>query len=253
MKKPVFVFTIADDNNLKLAKNLENSFKKFHPDVPFHVVQGDELKEYLEDPNFFYRATPIVAEKYIQDYELVLKIDADSIITGDLTYVFETKDYDVGTVINWNRVDPKLYGLVQGWGIAPPEYMNCGFVAMRSEQFIKHWKNICFSPQFERLQYREQDLLNILIYYGNYNVRCFDHGDGPANMHAWWGLIAKGEWIRAELRGDEIIIPKGEDNFPNRDMELKVIHFAGGNSGVKGNYKTMFSDEVVERLDYLVK
>ena len=101
---------------------------------------------------------------------------------------------------------------------------------MRSEAFIKHWKNLCFSPQFDRMQYREQDLLNILCYYGNYNVRCFDLGDGPAKMSAWWGLLAKGEWLRAEMRGDEIVIPKGfgDTPFPNKDMTLKVIHFAGG-------------------------
>jgi hypothetical protein len=221
--------------------------------VPFHIVTGDELKEYLSDPQFFYRATPIVAQKFINDYELVLKIDADSIITGNLDYVFDTKDYDVGTVINWNRIDPKTYGYVQGWGIAPAEYMNCGFVAMRSEKFIKHWKELCFSPQFDRMQYREQDLLNAMIYFGNYNVRCFDHGDGPANMHAWWGLIAKGEWLRAKMDGDKVIIPKGDDNFPSKNVELKVIHMAGGDRPNKMNYQTLFSDEVTERLDYLVK
>ena len=129
-KKPVFVFTIADDNNLPYAKMLENSFKKFHPTVPFHIVTGDELAEYTKaDPKFFYRATPIIANKYIKEYDLVLKIDADSIVTGSLDYVFNTKDYDIGTVMNWNRVDPQKYGAVGGWGIHPTDYFNCGFVS----------------------------------------------------------------------------------------------------------------------------
>lgn len=251
MKKPVIVFTIADEKNLPLARQLEKSFKKFHPDVPFEIYSGDELKANLQyDQHFFYRATPILAEKYIKDYELVVKIDADSIITGPLDYVFTTKDYDIGTVLNWNRVDPQNYGIVQGWGIDPVEYFNCGFVAMRSEKFIHHWNVVCFSPQFERLQYREQDLLNILCYYGNYNVRCFDHGDGPANMHAWWGLIAKGEWLRATVKNGKIVIPQGKDNFPKRDLELKVIHLAGGHH--KPSYKTLFQEDVIKKIDELV-
>lgn len=254
-KKPVFVFTIADDNNLPYAKMLENSFKKFHPDVPFHVVTGDELKEYLQDKMFFYRSTPIVAEKYMDEYDLVLKIDADSIITGSLQYVFDTKDYDVGTVINWNRIDPQTYGLVQGWGILPIEYFNAGFVAMRSLAFVKHWKRLCFTPQFDRMQFKEQDLLNAICYFGEYNVRCFDHGDGPAKMSAWWGLIAKGEMMTAQLKDNVITIPKGEGPtpFPPKDMELKVIHRAGGNMPNKMNYRTWLPERIIGRIDELVK
>lgn len=233
---------------------MENSLRKFHKDVDYHLVEGDELATHLRvDPQFFYRATPIIAEKYIKDYELVLKIDADSIITGSLDAVFNTVDYDIGTVINWNRVDPQQYGYVQGWGIQPPEYFNCGFVAMRSEAFIRHWKALCFSPQFDRMQYREQDLLNVLCYYGNYNVRCFDHPNSP-ELGYWYGLISKGEWNRAILKNDAIIVPKGEGDtpFPDRDMELKVLHFAGGAGATKMNYKIFFSDDVSERLDRLV-
>lgn len=254
-KKPVFVFTIADEVNLPYAKMLYNSFRKFHPDIPFHIIEGGELKQYLaSDPQFFYRSTPVVAEKCMDEYDLVLKIDADSIITGSLQYVFDTKDYDIGTVINWNRIDPQQYGVVQGWGIMPIEYFNCGFVAMRNIDFVKHWKQICFSPQFERMQYREQDLLNILCYYGNYNVRCFDHGDGPAKMQAWWGLIAKGELMSAQIESDRIYIPKGEGNtpFPPKDMDLKVIHRAGGNTPNKMNYKTWLPERIMSRIDYLV-
>lgn len=252
MKKPVLVFTAADDKNIPLAKQLENSFKKFHPDIPFHTVQGEELQEYIKiDPEFFYMQKPVLMEKYLKEYELVIGIDADSIVCGDLSYIWETKDYDVATVMNWNRVDPQIHGVVQGWGISPVEYFNCGLVAARSADFVHKWFVACHSPQFERLQYREQDILNILCYYGNYNIRCLDHGDGPAGMYAWWGLVAKGEWLKAKVVDDKIVVPKGDDNFPSRDTELKVLHIAGG--GPKPSYKTLFSEEVIQRLNHLVK
>ena len=250
--KPVLFITIADDKNIAYAKQLERSFKYFHKDIPFQIVTGEVLDGYIKnDPHFFYRATPILGEIYLKEYELVVKIDADSIVLGDLSYIWETKDYDVGTVINWNRVDPATYGYVQGWGIMPAEYMNCGLVAMRNEKFVHEWKNLCFTPQFDRMQYKEQDLLNAIIYFGNWNVRCFDHADKIAGMIAWWGLISKGEWRRAELRGKKIVVPKGlgDTPFPPDEMELKIIHAGGGNQPNKMNYHTWFSEDIVRRID----
>jgi hypothetical protein len=257
MKKPAIAYTIADEKNMKYAKMLENSLRKFHTEkeLPLKIITGDDLKaELANDPNFFYRATPVIGERLLKEYDLVLKLDADQIITGDLNYILNTKDYDVGTVMNWNRIDPKTYGIVQGWGIDKVEYFNCGLVAMRSEQFVHHWTVICFTPQFGRLQMGEQDLLNILCYYGNYNVRCFDHGDGMADYYSWHGLISKGEWLRAEMKGDKIIVPPDTTTKSAfaREWQIRVIHWAGGKDAEKMNYKTRFSDEVSKRLDYLV-
>lgn len=275
MKKPILIFTCADSNNFQYTIKCINSLTKFHPiskDVDILVITDvepkeataklpkgvilEDLKPYIkDDPYFFYRQKPIIAEQHMDDYELVIGIDSDSIITGSLDYVFNTKDYDIGTVINWNRSDPQLYGFVQFQGILPVEYFNCGFVAMRNKKFVHDWKVLCFTPQWERCQYKEQDMLNAMCYYGNWNVRCFDHGDGVANYHGWHGLIAKGELIRAELRGDEIIIPKGEGDtpFPPDDMTVKVIHTGGGPTPNKLNYKTWFTDErIIKRLDHLV-
>lgn len=275
MKKKVLCFTVCDQNNFKYAQMMIWSLTKFHPvskDVDILVITDveakeaaaklpkgvilEDLKPYIkDDPYFFYRQKPIVAERYIDDYELVLGIDSDSIVTGSLDYVFQTNDHDIGTVINWNRQDPAMYGVVQFQGIAPIEYFNCGFVAMRSKKFIHDWKVLCFSPQFDRMQYKEQDLLNAMCYYGNWNVRCFDHGDGVAKYHAWHGLISKGELIRSKMNGEDIYIPKGFGStpFPPEDMLIKVIHTGGGSTPNKLSYKTWFEDEeVTKRINYLV-
>lgn len=255
MKKDVVFFTIADQSNLGYATNLRNSFRKFHKDIPFEIVTGEVLDGYLkEDPGFFYRATPILGEKYLKEYELVVKMDADSIVFGDLSYIWKTLDYDVGTVMNWNRVDPQKYGQVMFQGIAPFEYMNCGFVAMRSEKFVHDWKNLCYTPQYDRSRYKEQDMLNVMVYYGNWNVRCFDHTDKIGGMIAWWGLIVKGELHRAELRGEKIYIPKGlgDTPFPPVDMEVKVVHAGGGNQPNKMNFHTWVNEEVGKRIEYLI-
>lgn len=270
-KKPVCVFVIADQNNFKYAVTMLKTFRHFH-DWPVVLVTNEVKKEeldklpdkielvdlnaYLEDPFFFYRATPIIAEPLLDKYELVIKLDADQLILGDLNYILETKDYDIGTVINANRVDPMQYGWVElgRIGISPIEYFNCGFVAMRSPRFVHNWLVDCFTPQFERMQYREQDILNILCYFGNYNVRCFDHGDGVRKYNAWHGLIAKGECARAYMQGDKVIIPKGlgETPFPPNDMELKVLHLGGGAGAPKDNWGAYLPPEVMDYVNKLL-
>lgn len=255
-KKPVIIFSIADERNKPYAKMLENSLRKFHPDIPFHLVEGEELEAYLKmDPSFYYRATPIVAEKFINDYDLVIKMDADSIIVDDISYIWKTQDYDMAGVLNYNREDAEEYGLVGGWGILPIEYVNCGLVALRNEKFIHDWKVWCTTPQFDRLQYKEQDGLNGMIYFGNWNIRILDHLDPLGGNNGWWGLISKGEWTKTILKDKKIIALKGDGStpFPPKDVELKVLHWGGGQqSPDKMNYRKKFTQDIIERLDYLV-
>lgn len=271
IKKPIIIFSCADKANFLYAVMMFNSLYKFHSAWPCILITDEKDPEQLRklpknvevkdltsyitvDRAFFYRQKPIIAEEYIKDYDLVLGIDSDSIIVGDLSYIEKTKDYDVAGVLNYNAQDAKEFGQIGGWGIHPMEYLNCGLVAMRSEKFIHDWKVWCFSPQFDRLQYKEQDGLNALVYHGNWNCRVLDHGDKPAGMTSWWGLLAKTSYPRCILKDNEIIIPKGEGTptFPVEDTSLKVIHFAGGNQPNKANYRTMFNEDIITRLDYLV-
>ena len=252
MKK--IVVTIADGNNIELANNMVNSLRKFHSEeeLPVYVVTGDELQAYLnEDPHFFYRATPILGERFLKEYDLVIKMDADQIVLGDLSYIWST-NYDIGTVLNINRVDPKRYGFVTTASIDPTEYFNCGLVAMRSKDFVNHWKNLCFSQHFGRLQFREQDLLNIICHYGQYKVKCFDYYDEMNNYYAWHGLVSKGETVRAKIIGKDVVIPRGDDGYPDRDVRLKVFHFAGGGNESR-NYRLWFNEELINYIDELVK
>lgn len=255
MKKKVIAFTIADKNNMKYADMMIKSLRKFHSEeeLPLIVIGEEQLAQYKADPNFFYRATPIIASKLIPEYDMVLKLDCDQLVLGSLDQLLAFDDYDVGTVLNINRVDPKRYGLVQVQGVAANEYFNCGLVAMRSEIFVSHWLNLCQSKYFERFQYREQDILNILAHFGNYNTRCFDNYDNVNQYYAWHGLVAKGEGLNMVVRGDKIIVPRGKDNYPDRDVEVKLYHWAGGGNEAKMNYRIDFGEDVINRINELLK
>lgn len=246
-KKPIVFFTIADENNQKYLKKLRASLKRFHPDIPLEVVEGEPLQETLKiDSQFFYRATPGVARDLLKQYETVVKIDADSVVTGDLSHTWDG-EFDIAVVNNSNPREMAVYP-VTVWNIHQLSYLNAGFVVMKSEAFVDHWWRLCTSPHFNYYQMREQDLMNIMIFYGNYKVRFLD-----ASPY-WHGLISKGYWNLIELRDDKLILPNNGSWPSDGDKEIKVIHFAGGNLPVdKMNFNIKFKEEVAEWLNKLTK
>lgn len=240
------VFTIADSKNLPYAKMMEKSFKHFHPDIPLFIYGDKEIKETgIPTPDFFYLSTPYYARKLIKEYDQVIKIDADSLITAPLEIIDNPEEFDVAVVYNWTH--DTYSENVKVWDVTPMGYINNGFVVFRNEELINHIWKLCTSIFFNNYQFREQDMLNIVCYYGNYKVKLLDIED------SWYGLRSKSEWNKAIMRDGKIVIPKSPTNFPDRDKIIRCIHFAGGNVDVKMNYKIYFNEEVSTYLDSLLK
>lgn len=276
-RKPACFFTVASKSHMRYAIPFLRSLTKFHSPKDIDIILfTDEIDEkvlsglpkgilirdltpYLEDQMFYYRQKPILSEQLLDEYELVVGFDSDQIVLGDLSYLLETYDFDIATVINWNRHDPPIYGFVElaRIGIAPVEYFNCGLVALRSKKFAHIWRVNCFSAQFDRMQYKEQDILNVMCYFGNWNVRCLDHPDivSKTQNRAWWGIIGKAEWNKAERVGDTIIVRKGEGDqpFPPEDTEIKLLHLGGGSGVAKDNWSLYCSQPLLDRILEVVK
>src|SRR3990167_7525207 len=179
--KKIVAFSIADGNNLSYFQKMEKSFHYFHPKIEMKLVGPPELASILQKDNqFFYRATPAIGWNLLdQGYDVVVKIDADSVITGDISHTWKEK-FDIGVVNNSNPREYEKYP-VTVWNIHPLSYLNCGFVVMQSRLFVQHWLSLCASPHFLHYQMREQDLLNIMAFYmgreqggGPYNVKFLD-------------------------------------------------------------------------------
>jgi len=227
---------------------MKNSLRKFHPEneLPLVEVTGKLLKDTLErDKDFFYRATPVVASNLFKDYETVIKIDADSVITAPINEAWEG-EFDVKLVLNSNPRDFKIYPVTL-WDIHPVyEYVNCGFVSMRSKKFVDHWHKLCYTHRFNNYQYREQDLLNIMVYYGDYKYVLLDESNN------FWGLSTKGYWSDIELRKNKLVLPANNE-WNKNDREIKVIHWGGGNTDNKMNFNIKFKPEVAKWLNNLTK
>ncbi len=274
-KKPVVFFAVGSKEYSKYAIPFWKSMTKFHSPKDIDMIwytdeknekvleklpQGIQIRDLtplLADPAFYFRQKPVLIEPLLDEYELVVGFDSDMLVTGKLDYIIETKDYDVGTCINWNRFDPKFYPMVEMMriGIPPAEYFSASMVACRSKKFAHNWLVNCFSPQFDRVQYREQDLLNILCYNGNYNVRCFDLPDVKQKQFAWYGPISKGELNRAIVKDGEIMIPKGFGStpFPPEDVKIKIVTLSGGHGAIKDNWSAFFTPEVMVRVNEIIK
>lgn len=270
-KEPVILFTVASKNYMSQAIPFINSLRKFH-DFPI-ILYTDEtdpeklpkvknliiadLVPYLEDQQFYYRQKPILAEPLLDKYDLVIGADADQLVLGDLNAILESKDFDAGVVINWNRFDEKYFPAVEisRLGIPPVGYYNCGLVALRSKAFCHNWLVNCYTQEFNYMQYREQDVLNILCHFGNWNVRAFDMPDGPDSPVSWYGIVGKGEWVRAVVEDNKVMVKKGlgPTPFPPTDVQIRVIHWGGGNAGGKCNWDTICSDEMMKRIHELTK
>ena len=251
-KLKVVVFSPADENNLQFFEGLKNSLRKFHKreDVELACIGPEQLKD-IKDENKFYRMTPLVAKDLIEEWDVVIKIDADSIITGDISHVWEG-DFDVAVVNNGNPRETKKYP-VSVWDIHPLAYLNCGFVVMKNKSFIRHWLGLCYSPHFESYQMREQDLLNIMVFYmnsdigGPYTIKVLDAGP------KWHGLVSKGYWPSIELDKDDKMWLRGNDEWPlKKDKEIVCLHIAGGNDPDKANYKNGFNPDVRKRIEWLI-
>jgi len=231
MKKAFYV--IADTNNKLHFDKLRVSLRKFDKDTDLILFSDKEVQQ-ANDPHIFYRATPYFAKQLFDNgYDELCHLDADQIITGNIDHIWDG-DYDVATVLN----DPTIQ--IGVWDIVPPRYYNNGLNVFKNKDFIEHWLRLCKSPHFDRYQYKEQDLLNILVSdYLNYKVKCLDLEN---KIH---GEFAKPLWPKGELKDGKIMID---------DKQLCVIHFGGGSgSPDKGKYQTRFKDEVVEFIDTLIK
>lgn len=248
----MFVIATAkyDDTYIRF----ENSLRKFHPDLELFRINDAEIKE-AKDSRIFMRAKPYFANKFFeQGYELVIGADVDQIITGDLNRIL-SGNYEVGTVLNFNRVDPNVYGLITFATINPSSYYNAGFVATTSHKFVKHWLYLCYSEHFNMLQFGEQDVLNILCHYGTYDVTCFDEYDARTGYSAWHGLVCKGEGLRMKVKGGELVLPAQEDGYPKQDKLIKILHNAGGayEKPIQESYKTQFNEDVIKYLSNLME
>jgi hypothetical protein len=242
--KKICAFSIADNNNLPYAKMLEKSLKYFHPDIELKIFGEEDIKQ-INLPEPYYRAKAFFGKQLSKDYDLVINIDADCIVVGSLDDIINSS-YDVGSVYNnlLGIPDPLKRPICTLDKTNPLFYVNAGLVASKSKKFWDWWDDLNKRHFFGQYQFREQDTLNMIFYYGNLNCVNFDNS---ANVY---GIYLNGYWPKAQLKNKDIVIPK---EIVGQEKTIKILHWAGGSGMLKMNYRTKFSEKVADRIEEILK
>lgn len=210
MKK--VAFTCVDDR-LYYAEGTHlmiNSFKRFHPDIDLVVFRQDTVDKLFKEKNInWYQAKPFFAELLEKDYDLIVNMDADHIVLGRMTEVFDNVDYDVAFPWNFNDYENASFE-----NITEEMYLQAGMVASTSKEFWKTWRE----ANKDAMKYlrKENDIVNLVVYnqMPELALKIVD------KEKDYYGCKSLG-------REPEFTIEKGKTMC--RGEEVKSYHFARGN------------------------
>jgi len=197
-----------------------NSFKRFHPDIDLIVFRQDTIDKLFKEKNInWYQAKPYLAELLMDDYDLVVNMDADHVITGRMTEVFDNVDYEVGLPWNFNDYENASFE-----NITEKMYLQAGMVASTSKEFWLKWQ-IMNREAMEYLR-KENDIVNLVIYnlMPELKLKIFD------KEKDYYGCKALGREPEFYIEDDKLMC---------RNEQVKAYHFARGGLFPKLNFDTM--------------
>src|SRR3972149_3803774 len=228
------VYTIVDDRYYyPIGTHIFiNSFKRFHPDIDLVVFRQDMIDKVFKEKKInFYCAKPTFAKLLYNQYDLVVNIDADTVITGPLDQVF-MDDYDIGSVWNYNDYENASFD-----NITEAMYLQAGMVASRSKKFWDTWE--IANKDAMKYKRQENDIMNLVAYnqLPELKLKIFDKDKD------YYGCKSLG-------REPEFYIEKNQ--LMCRGERILAYHFARGGVFPKLNFYQMpLKDDVRIWLDKL--
>lgn len=233
------------------ARKLKNSLAHFHPDIELHIFGDAEIAEFKKTYPWLGWANmdPILCGKLAEDHDLVIHIDADSIVTGKLVDVLSA-DFDIAGVRNNNDAG-MASGLGATFGTHIPgidarwQYLNAGLVASTSKEF---WKDFLHHNEHDAATgFGEQDVWNRLFWSGKYKAKLLD----PKESNVYYGVAQQlprpGQPMQDAWR--QMYMKDGSLYF--KDKIVKIIHNAGGFGLPKLQYQNWVEPDVKEFLDHI--
>jgi len=223
------------------------SFKNFHPDIDLIIFgQKDIDNTFSEDSRLnFYNSKATFAKKLYNDYDLVVNIDADHLILGELSEIL-IGDYDISAPANYNSHLNSGIGInsfASSCGVFKSseliqfnKYIQGGLIASTSKDFWDKYEymSLNYSDLFGN---KENDILNIICHMLPYKFKvlegAFEYTD--PNFSCYYGCSALG-------RENQIVVSNGRLELDGKP--IKAYHFAGGGNN-KAHPSSLFSSEVV--------
>jgi hypothetical protein len=242
MEKAIAYTYASDDLAYYFGERVKNSFEHFHPGVPFNIITPFDEKEIFGDVKIpiigaHFTTLNIRYLNYLKDkYEVVIKLDADVVITGRLDE-FLDGDYDVACSLNCpgvGGIDYQKY----------PDYCNLGVTAVRSKEFAEEWFKLTYDHEFiskMNFGYLEQDIMNYLATCGKYKQLIVDKGDTAP----YYNETSREQWDKLKIRHKGLFIG---------DRQVKAMHWAGGGEMCdKYTHPLIVSEDVQKFLNEITK
>lgn len=210
-----------------------NSFRRFHPDIDLVVFRSDVVDKLFKDKGLnWYNAKPYFAQLLEDKYDLIVNMDADTVVTGRMVEVFDKVDYDVA--MPWNLND---YENASFEDITAEMYLQAGLVASTSHKFWATWRE----ANKDAMKYirKENDIVNLVIYkqMPELKLKILD------KEKDYYGCKSLGREKEFYIKDDKLMC---------RDEQVLAYHFARGGQFPKLDFRTMqLTDEVKEWLYHL--
>ena len=153
-------FAPVDDKHYSLAGTpiMINSFKRFHPDIDLVVMRQNVVDKLFPEKGInWYNATPYFAQLLFEDYDLVVKMDVDHVVTGRMMEIFDNVNYDVAGPWNYNDYENSTVE-----NITAEMYIQGGLIASTKKEFWLKWQEM--NRDARKYKGRENDVLNLVIY-----------------------------------------------------------------------------------------
>lgn len=230
--KTVFYTIVNDRYFIPVGTHkLINSFKKYHPDIDLVVFRQDMIDKMMVNGINFYNSKPVFAKLLTDKYDLVVNIDADTVVLGRLDQIIKG-DYDVGSVWNFNDYENRAIE-----NIREDQYVQAGLVASTNRRFWDIWQEA--NKDAMKYRGRENDILNI-IWYNNEEVM---------RMHKVL-FDRERDYYGCKSLNRESEFYVEEDRVMCRGEQVYLYHNAKGGHLPKLVYESMgFSQPVVGHLN----
>lgn len=209
-----------------------NSFKRFHPDIDLVIFRQDVVDKLFEEKGInWYQAKPYFAELLMHDYDLVVNMDADHVVTGRMTEIFDNVDFDVAMPWNFNDYENAEFD-----NITEEMYLQAGTVASIKKEFWLKWQEMN-KKAMDYLR-KENDIVNLLIYneMPELKLKIVDKDKD------YYGCKSLGREPTFFIKDNKLMC---RDPKTNVSEQVLAYHFARGGQFPKLDFKNMpISDEV---------
>ena len=257
MKKIAISTWCTDDYAVYLRPDkLKKSINYFHPEIDFFIVgskQTEEIKEnnsWLSFENVKYSDWMMAVSclPFVEDYDMVIHMDADSFCIGSLDSVINSNAELIGVRNNnyfgkAGSAQPCISPFYSPYGndgmISVNQFINAGFIASNDKQFWYEWRDfnkyVAEQSDARTSNYKpwplirnEQDTLNHIFHAEDKYTSCIVDQDGSGvtfgTINTWGEKNHCESWEKLYMKNDEVYIDQPLTKEP---LKTSVLHAAG--------------------------